>query len=283
MNTNTETQKQKKRRNVKTMLKWTAIAAGALIVLAVIVGVCNALFADGEWTFGWKNYRYDDSLYESGDATVPSDGITSIEIDWIDGIVQVIPCDDRYISLTEHAQTTLSDAATVRWNISADGSKLSVKYRASAWVLGDGSNKNLTLRVPRRLFAQLQSLTVTATSSDILLKELEAKQLSVNTESGDLRAVDCAFESVALTTKKGHLIYESTVCPSAAQIEFESGKVELCLPADVDLTLYWEHALTSDIPAAQGDGCYVLGKGSAQFRVTSKKPGELVVKVYSPK
>lgn len=283
MNTNTDVKKQEKRHKVTKMLKWTAIVAVGLIVVAVTVGVCNALFAKGNWTFGWKNYRYDDSLYEIGGGTVPFETVTSIDIDWVDGIVQVIPCDDRYISLTEHSEIVLSEEGTVRWNVSADGSALSVKYRASSWFLGEGSNKNLTLRIPRRMLAQLQSVRVTATTANILLMDLQSESLSVTTENGGLRAIDCRQNALQLTTKNGSMTYESATCPRDAQIEAEHGEITLAFPMEANFTLYWGEDIVSDLPITKKDGCYVCGTGAAQLRVTSKKSGTVTLKEYQPK
>ena len=238
-----ETKKEQKRRSVQKMFKWTMIGAGVLVALAVIVGVCNALFADGEWTFGWTNYTYDDSDYEVGNGTVSADGIQKIDVRWVDGIVQILPCDDRYISLTEHAEKTLTEAEEVRWRVLQDGQTLSVQYRKSSWFFGEGSNKNLTLRIPRSMFEQLSSLTVTVDSADVLIKEIESVSLSVQTEDGDLRAVDCVCDSLNMISKKGALVFEGAICPTQAKIDVDRGSATLALPMNADFTLYWERII----------------------------------------
>ena len=56
----------------KKPLTVIAIVMGALLLGAVVMGVLNALVADGAWHFGWESYRYEDSGYEIGGASVPS-------------------------------------------------------------------------------------------------------------------------------------------------------------------------------------------------------------------
>ncbi len=277
-----EQQKLEKKQSVQKMLKVVLIIAASLVLLAVIAGVCNALFADGAWTFGWTNYRYDDSAYEVGDGTVPADNVQRIDIDWVDGIIQILPCDDRYISLTESAGSELSEGSEVRWRVLEDGT-LSVKYRSSSWFLGSGSGKNLTLRVPRELLEQMQSVHVKADSANVYLKEVTSVALSVETVSGDLRMRDCACDALNLHTKTGDLDFEGMYTPVNAQIELGKGSMTFALPGTSDFTLYWTGEISSDLPLTKGEGTYICGEGTSQLSVTSKnEKGHLNVTVYQP-
>lgn len=275
--------KQEKRRSVKKMFKWTLIGAGVLVALAVVVGVCNALFADGKWTFGWKNYTYDESGYELGSGTVSADGVQNIDLRWVDGIVQILPCDDRYISVTESASKTLTDAETLRWKVLEDGKTLSVQYRKSSWFLGSGSDKNVTLRIPRTMLDGLVSVTVTADSTDILIKEIKCGTLSVTTQSGDLRAIDCVCDSLFVISKTGEMRFDGTACPNQAQFDVDRGNVTLAFPTDADFRLYWQGELASDLPIVKEAEQYVSGEGKAQIYVNSKHGAKLRILEYAPK
>lgn len=268
------------RRGIRRGLKWIGIVAGIFLLLAVAVGICNALIADGQWTFGWKNYRYDDSGYQIGEGTVPYDTITCIEVDWMDGIVQIVSCEDRYISLTEQFDTVLSDAKRVHWQVTADGTVLSVKYCSSSWILGGGDDKNITLRIPSALFAQLEQITVVSDSADVYLKNTSANALTVSTEHGSVRVVDCDFAVLRWTAGQGDLSYESERCPSDVQLNWKNGNVSLALPSEASFTLFWNGELVSDLPLASEDSRYRCGDGSAQWYANCQKHGSIFLSLY---
>ena len=115
-----------------------SIAVGAILLGALIYGVLNALVGGGKWSTGWNDYRYDDSGFEMGEGSIPAQTLTEIEIDWLDGAVLILPCEDAYPSLTEETAdgAELPDSARVRWCV--EGEKLTVKYRKSSWFFGLG-------------------------------------------------------------------------------------------------------------------------------------------------
>ena len=79
-------------KRLKRVAVIAAITMGAFLLLAIVLGVLNALVGDGRWNFGWNDYRYDDEGYEVGEGTVPHTGITAIDLDWIDGGVEIVAC-----------------------------------------------------------------------------------------------------------------------------------------------------------------------------------------------
>ncbi|MBQ9784661.1 MAG: DUF4097 family beta strand repeat protein [Clostridia bacterium] len=192
---------------LKKVLKIIGIAAGSLVLLAVLVGILNAVVAGGEWNLGWTDYRYDDSGYEAGAGSVITDGITAIDVDWIDGSVKVELCQDRFISLSEQSGEELSEESMLHYRVSADGKTLSVKYRASSWYFGNSKNKNKTLilRIPEHMIesGQLQSLKIKTVSGAVVVDatpigtpgegeaplSMALQKLSVQTKSGDVRLI----------------------------------------------------------------------------------------------
>jgi hypothetical protein len=276
----------------KRILIITASIVGGLIGVAILLGVLNAVVADGAWTFGWNDYRYDETGYEIGNATLPYDGITEIEIDWIDGLVVVEACDDAYISITEQAAEELHESVQVRWRVSEDGKKLTVKYRKSSYYFSLGSDnrqKELTLRIPRSLMEQMERIDLTANSTNVMVKNVKADQLDLETVSGNLIAEGCEMKSVSAETVSGAVIYngvlhdafevDSTsgsvlligdVCPKRVDIETVSAEVKLTFPAEASMTLDWETAsgkMSSDIALTKSGDVYVAGTGASDVSV----------------
>lgn len=178
-------QDQKKWQKICTVIG--AIVVG-LVLLAVIVGILNGLIAKGEWEIGWSSYRYDETGYEIGGSSIPSKSVQHIDIDWIDGEVEIILCDDAFISITEAYEGELAEKDLMRYRLSEDLSTLSVKYRKSAAFvgIGGGADKKLTVRVPKSFIGQIATITVNARSADVLVDGVSAQALSVTTKRGDI-------------------------------------------------------------------------------------------------
>jgi len=172
----------------KKIIKYTAFIISGLIVGAILLGVLNGLVGKGEWNLGWTNYRYDDSLYHKGQGTIPAPALEKIELDWIDGNVAVVICQDAYVSVSEDAKAELSEKTQLHWCVSEDGKTLSIKYRGSSSFFGANKDKDkdLILRIPEKLVGQLQTLTINAVSSNVTVSNIVVDNIDVKTASGDI-------------------------------------------------------------------------------------------------
>ncbi|MBQ2734748.1 MAG: DUF4097 family beta strand repeat protein [Clostridia bacterium] len=278
-------------KRLKRVAVITAIVMGALLLFAIVLGVLNALVADGRWSFGWKDYRYDEEGYESGQGSIPSSAITKIDLDWIDGGVEIVSCQDAYISLSETANTALPDSAELRWKVDADGT-LYVKYRQSDWFFGIGSDnreKQLTLRIPESYFAQLNEIEIKVSSSNVVIRNVTAKALEFESVSGALVVQGCDFSTFSAESKKGKLVADGLLssdvsveasegdvdfkfpnCPTELEISSTYGSVTLRLPQNASFALAWETkkgSLSHDLPLTQSGNRYIAGEGSADFEV----------------
>lgn len=173
----------------KKIINIIAISVVGLLACAILIGILNGLIGKGKWNLGWTDYQYDDSLYRTGEGTIAAPGIEHINLDWIDGNITVVICQDAYISITEKAPTELTEKTTVHWYVSEDGKSLSIKYRASSSFFGrtKDKEKDLILRIPQKLIGQLQTLKVNAVSSNITVSDVLAQNTEVKTESGNIQ------------------------------------------------------------------------------------------------
>lgn len=247
-----------------------SIVLGAILLAAVVFGILNATIGGGEWSLGWIDYRYDETGYEVGNGSVPSDRITKIDLDWIDGSVTVVACQDACISLTETAKETIPEASRLRWHLSEDGTTLTVKYRKSSQFFAFGAakrDKDLVLRVPERFFDEL-TLCLNVDSTKVRIEGIEAKQLDFEVGKGELVTVGCRFDRIAAESKSGKLDLGLTACPVAADLVTDSGEIYLRLPASAAFTLDWDSEdgrVNSDFSYQKQNGKYVVGTGDASF------------------
>ncbi len=269
------------------------IAVGVLLLFAVVLGILNALVAGGRWTFGWNDYRYDESGFEIGSGSIPADRISEIDLDWIDGMVELLPCEDRYLSLTETAEEALPESAELRWRLDESG-KLTVKYRKSSWFFGFGASrqKKLVLRVPTRFLEDLTRVDISVDSADVWVHGISAETLRIELKSGALLIEDCTVSDAELKTESGKLKSAElkadrvtletkyadaelgmVSCPREAFLTSKSGDLTLCLPEDSDFSLLFEStkgAISSDLALSESNGYWVCGDGTAELRVQTE-------------
>ncbi len=281
-------------KNMKKIMMVAVVLIGALIFLAVIFAVLNATVLKGKWSL-WIDYRYDDTDYEIGSGSVPSGRVERIDLDWIDGSVTVVSCEDAYISLTESAAEEIPEASQLRWHLDEDGKTLTVKYRKSSQFFGFGSakkDKDLILRVPERLFGALE-ISIHVNSTKVRVDGIEGARLDFTSQTGELKVRGGRFETVCaesevglisieadvterveLTTEEGNLELESTVCPARVKLENEEGDLILRLPADASFTLDFESEdgrLHSDFAYERQNGRYVVKDGATRFSVETEE------------
>lgn len=283
--------KSRLRRAVTVLL----IVVGCLLLGAVLLGVLNATVGKGEWNFGWSSYRYDDKNYEIGNGSIPYAGITRIEIDWIDGRVELVPCDDAYISLSESTENHLTDAARLRWKVSEDGRTLTVKYRASSWILGSGEkniNKSLCVRIPEKILASMEHLELTAAGADLMLQKISLRSASLLTTSGSVTVSEGGFSSLSVSSEtgkiklhtdvkdrltvasaRGDVEWNTNVCSAESAIETKSGRVSMALPEEVSFALEYQTVsgvMMSDLPLEGATPHWTRGDGASKIKITTQ-------------
>ena len=172
----------------KKIIKYSAFIIGGLMLGAILLGVLNGLVGKGEWNLGWTDYRYDDSAYKVGEGSIAAPDVETIDLDWIDGNVSVVICQDAYISITETAPAELSENTRVHWCVSEDGKTLSIKYRSSSSFFGvnKDKNKDLILRIPEKLIGQIKNLNIIAVSSNVTVSDIIIDNINVKTASGNV-------------------------------------------------------------------------------------------------
>ena len=173
----------------KKIIQYTAFVIGGLLIGSILLGILNGLIGKGEWNLGWTNYRYDDSAYTTGEGTIRAPYLERIDLDWIDGNVTVVVCQDAYISISETAPADLTEKTSAHWCVSEDGKSLSIKYRGSSSFFGTTKNKNkdLILRIPEKMVEQLQTLSINTISANVTVIDTPIQNTEVQTQSGNVK------------------------------------------------------------------------------------------------
>ncbi len=277
------------------------IVLGAILVLAVILGILNATVGGGEWNLGWTDYNYDDTGYEVGSGSVFATGIETIDLDWIDGSVEIVTCQDAFISLTEGSSLQLTEDSLLRWCVSEDGKTLTVKYRKPSWFFGDTQNKQkyLILRVPEGMLENMDAIKIKTVSASVALNGIRAQSLTVENRLGDTKLSNCTCVDLSLDSTAGELSFAGEVSGNASLVTRGADvllrtsvtpraltvatvrDVELYLPRDAVLSLEWEkdhdHTPMSDFPYRKEGERYLIGEGDTRTAVTVIDADRLLV------
>lgn len=159
--------------------------------------------------------------YTVGNAKI-TDKIENIEIDWIDGSVNIVSHAENTFLLTEKAGDGITDELRLHWWL--ENTTLHVKFAKSGknlWLFRAG-NKELTLTVPETL--SFGDISINSASAKISVGNLAAESLSISTASGDMN-VGCTANTVKLNSASGSIELNQNGKAEKIGIDTASGKI----------------------------------------------------------
>lgn len=200
---------------------------------------------------------------ESGEYAVSAEGISSLDIAWIAGGVDITPYNGEVISFSETSREDLSARSALRYGVE-DGT-LYIQYcRSDA---NDLPAKELTVLVPESLASGLGELSVSSISAAVDISGLEAGTARLSTISGSVFYSGRA-DILYVSTISGGVRLAPDATPQNILADTVSGNVELAL-SDEDWTLNFSTAsgaFTSDFPGVSSGGG---GKGPNDIHVST--------------
>ena len=208
-------------------------------------------------------HDWDNEYSESGEYAVSAEGISSLDIAWIAGGVDITPYNGEVISFSETSREDLSARSALRYGVE-DGT-LYIQYcRSDA---NDLPAKELTVLVPESLASGLGELSVSSISAAVDISGLEAGTARLSTISGSVFYSGGA-DILYVSTISGGVRLAPDATPQNILADTVSGDVELAL-SDEDWTLNFSTAsgaFTSDFPGVSSSGG---GKGPNDIHVST--------------
>ena len=208
-------------------------------------------------------HDWDNEYSESGEYAVSAEGISSLDIAWIAGGVDITPYNGEVISFSETSREDLSARSALRYGVE-DGT-LYIQYcRSDA---NDLPAKELTVLVPESLASGLGELSVSSISAAVDISGLEAGTARLSTISGSVFYSGGA-DILYVSTISGGVRLAPDATPQNILADTVSGNVELAL-SDEDWTLNFSTAsgaFTSDFPGVSSGGG---GKGPNDIHVST--------------
>lgn len=206
------------------VIKLVAYSFAAVLLTAILV--CGIVFDFGSNIFeDIRDGIVNDggSEYSVGSEIKITDEIKEIDIEWVSGKVTFAASDDENIYILEECDGGLksSDAMVYRIN----GNRLEIDFaKASFSVNVSIPGKNLIVRLPEKHFS---SVTVTAVSAEVSIKNVTADDVDIESVSGDVEILDAVFNDIEIETVSGNAeIYLPVAASFRAEFDSVSGSFD---------------------------------------------------------
>lgn len=268
-----------------------------LIILLVVICLLAIFTGTGRKDGGFSlvvGYTYENpGRYKAGAASI-DEGVTEVDISWIEGRVEVKYHDGDEIVLQEKASGKLTREAELRWLV--DDDTLYVKYASSGFHGSTNLNKQLTVLLPNRI--DLDKVTIHAVSADISVEALNAEtvlfdtvsgsvtagkinadDVKINTVSGAVKMDEARVDAVEVNTTSGSVVLAFENTPDSINTGTVSGKVTLRLPEDAGFIAELDSVsgkVNCSFPAEQDGKKYICGNGECKINAGSVS-GSLVL------
>ena len=170
---------------------------------------------------GWENLT---GPYElAGSYNIGTEGLDSINIDWVAGRIDVNPYDGNEILISEYAQRQLRDEEKLLLNTS--GSSLTVKFRENGNI-GFIPQKRLEVLIPRSLCESLKRFTLDSTSGSVHVDYINADTFRVNSISGSIELASVRAGTFETESTSGSITLKD-IHPETMNIKSISGSIRV--------------------------------------------------------
>ena len=155
--------------------------------------------------------------------SVPSEGVSSMSIAWIAGIVEIVPVSGDEIRISETCETTLNDETALCWRV--ENGRLEIKYSARRDEL---PVKYLRIELPETV--EFEDVAADMTTSSISAEGMTMKKLSVSSVSGNVIFRNCTVGTVTAETVSGEVQIGMRNADAKLKVNTVSGNVALLVP-----------------------------------------------------
>lgn len=275
------------------------------LVVAALASLVFIAFMNGENPFMIK--------YEEGDLRVLhqetiSEDISSIEIDWTSGGVDILKSSDDKIHIVERSTAELDESKWLKKTVIDETLKITSRNRNVFYFFFWHTPQTfLEIRLPDKLYdevklnlpsglnriaalnagnveidatsgaqyfnnIQADSLRLNMTSGLAVLKDFDVDDLSMTMTSGNLTFTGVASESFRAEMTSG--IFNATLrehAPSTLDFSMTSGQAELFVPSDADFELTLEKtsgSFNADFANTSNGNTYTHKNGQDDYELS---------------
>lgn len=194
-----------------------------VLLIALCLVLCSCGFRSGTYS-AWG--------YNVGEGHISS-RVKNVEINWVDGSVQVAYHGSDEIAFSETAERHVNKDGELRWKL--DGETLRIEYAAPGFHSWISPEKHLTLMLPEGM--KLDTLKISAVSAQVQAGELLAGEADTQSVSGDVQLEFAnAPQKVEANTVSGGVELHFAKAPGIIKADAVSGSITVSLPEDAGFT-----------------------------------------------
>lgn len=256
-----------------------------LAILGVGLGVGTFVF-----DFGFDSYN----AIEGSEGSVPASQIRKLNIEWVDGSINIQTADTDTISFRESGYA--NDDKLMVWKQTGD--TLSIRYSKPSFQIGFMSipSKDLDIIVPQSWLCD--ELDIDTVSGHVTVNGMEANDIDFDCTSARCDFIDCTAQDVSLTTVSGDLYYSGSLdaltsdgvsAKCTVELLSPAKEIELdCVSGDLTLALTADTGFTASIDSLSGNistefdttvrgDRYIYGDGSCNIEADTVS-GDIIIK-----
>lgn len=238
-----------------------------------------------------ENYP-DSSSYKRGgaDLDVADYPIESLDIDWVNGTVNIAYHDEQTISFSESANHSLKSSWKLHYHYDSSNDVLNIKYCESGIRVDSDIRKDLTVYLPKDY--KLPFLDIDVASADCLVSNIYCDDINYDAASGDadfnilgtisyLEAdtasgnitINCPFiKDFEMDSASGDFELKCTEkAPDAFEIDMASGDIVITIPDNSGFRLNYagmaKSFVSTDFPVSVKGNKYTYGDGSRVYEI----------------
>lgn len=236
--------------------------------------------SDDDHESGSPGSSYDSQFSRDNTYKVDPDGIDQLSVDWVAGDIQIIAYDGSQILIKESSKTDIDDDNCLRYRVKNGSLDISCSKEEIGISFNALSEKELTkqlvIKVPRALAADLKELAVDAVSSDLTVSGLTIKEFAADSVSGNVILKKCTAAEIETNTTSGDIRLALRTCPKSFDADTTSGDILLQLPHESSFYLEYDTVSgeasiegfdASCLEEDDGYGEYQVGRGGGDFSV----------------
>ena len=201
-------------------------------ILWIMMSGILSLSAFGGCTVMGRYERYENAaFYTAGSFTYNAEDVKAVEIDWVNGSVEIVQTDSAELSVTEDSIKDIHKT----FHHYLDGTTLKIKFcESGAKTNVEGKYKNLRVEIPASIHLEIESV-----SAPITIGEATLSSLSVETVSGKLTAENVHTSRLEIDSVSAD-IELGLSAQTIAEIETVSGDITLSLLKNMGATIVFE-------------------------------------------
>ena len=276
---------------------WSLVAIIFTGILVFAIFFRN-LFSDG-WSIGINSTTFyaDADSYSIGDGEIDASNVDSIDLTWICGEVKFEIYDGDKISISESGEIN-SDDDKLRYLVK-DNILIIQFEKSKNFEISFGNNynkKTLTLKIPKTLSENLNTLEIENVSSNIIINDIILNKLDIENVSGEVKLKNITTTDFSLETVSGgadteNIIAKNLNCNTVSgnlkmrgtftDIDAESVSADIEIRSDKNVSSLDAETVSGDFEITIPDGSgFTLDMDSAKklsSAFDTTKRGDLII------